>query len=76
MKWLKDTLLKETVGPLARRVGGNVAAFATALGLAGQHERAVEAAVAWLIMLGVEVALSGTTRNALILKAKQEWGKN
>lgn len=76
MKWLKGNLVNELLGPLARRMGGQVAAFVTALGLAGKHEEAIAAAVAWAILTGAEVAVSGSTRNALIRKAKQEWGKN
>ena len=72
MKWL----IRESLGPIARRVGGQGAAAMVALGMAQQHEAAVAAAIAWGLLTVAEVVVSVKTRNTLVEKAKQQWGKN
>ena len=72
MRWL----IQESLGPIARRVGGQGAAVMVALGMAEQHEGAVAAAIAWVLLTFAEVAVSVKTRNTLVAKAKEQWGKN
>jgi hypothetical protein len=72
MKWL----VTEIVGPVARRVGGQVAAALVGLGMAQQHESAAAAIVAWAIISAGELLASHRNRNALIDKAKNGWGRN
>ncbi|MGR3624502.1 hypothetical protein [Pseudophaeobacter sp.] len=72
MKWV----VSEILGPLARRVGGQAAAAAVALGMAQQHEAALAAIVAWAIVSVGEVAVSSRSRKALVKSAKDAWGQN
>lgn len=72
MKWLIQNAVSEVVAPAARRVGGNLAALLVGLGMAGQHESAVAAAIAWAIVSAVELMLSAKART----KLKAQWGKN
>lgn len=72
MQWM----VKEVLGPVAGRVGGQVAAALVALGMAHQHENAVGAVVAWAIVSAAEVALSARNRKRLIEQAKNSWGRN
>lgn len=68
MKWL----VQELVAPAARRLGGQVAAAAVALGLSAQHESALAAIVAWVVISGAELASSSAARR----KLKAQWGRN
>jgi len=72
MKWM----VSEILGPVAGRIGGQVAAALVALGMAQVHENAVAAVVAWAVISVAEVAVSGLSRKRLIDKAKAAWGQN
>lgn len=76
LPWLKSYAVTEMVRPVASRLGTNAAAFATALGLAGEHEKALAAAVTWALMLAAESAFSVSARHRLVRTAKTAWGKN
>lgn len=69
-------LVQEVVGPLARRVGGQVSAALVGVGMATQHESAVAAAIAWAIVASVELIASSRNRKAIVTKAKETWGRN
>jgi len=72
MKWL----IQESLGPIARRIGGQGAAVAVALGMAQEHQSALAAAIAWGLVTFAEVVVSVKTRRDLVTKAKRQWGTN
>lgn len=72
MKWMPN----EIVGHVARRVGGQAAAALVALGVAQEHENAVAALVAWVVISAVELAASSRNRRTFAEKAKTAWGRN
>lgn len=72
MEWL----VVNAIRPVASRLGGQVAALLVGLGLAGQHEKAVAAAVAWVIVYAAEVMFSVKSRGKAIELAKKSWGRN
>lgn len=72
MQWM----VSEIVAPFARRVGGQSAAALVALGMAGQHEAAVAAAIAWAVVSVAELAVSSRGRSTLKAKAREAWGRN
>ena len=72
MKWM----VNEIVGPVARRVGGQAAAALVALGMAGQPEAAVAAAVAWGVVSVAELLASSRGRNKLIAKVRRTGSAN
>lgn len=72
MTWI----VSEILGPAARRVGGQAAAALVALGMAHEHESAVAAVVAWLIVSAGELLVSSRGRKSLAEKAKLGWGRN
>lgn len=72
MQWL----VKEVIGPLARRVGGQAAAALVALGMAQQHESAVAALVAYAIVSVGELTVSARSRKVLRDTVVKSWGRN
>lgn len=72
MKWL----IAETVRPVAGRIGGQTAAFLVGVGMAAQHESAVAAVVAWIVVTVAESVFSSLSRRKLIRLAKESWGRN
>lgn len=72
MNWL----IQDLVRPVATRAGGQAGAFAVALGVAGEHQHAIAAVVAWGVLTLAEVLVSARARENLKAKAKSAWGKN
>lgn len=72
MQWL----VVNAVRPVASRIGGQVAAAAVALGLAEQHEMAVAAFVAWVLVFLAELMFSVKSRSKALDLAKKSWGRN
>ena len=72
MKWLTNELL----APVARRVGGQVAAALVGVGMAQQHESAVAAGVAWGVVTVAELVASHVSRKRRDREARENWGHN
>lgn len=72
MKWLMEKAVSEVVAPAARRLGGQASAMLVGLGMAGAHQSAVAAAIAWAIISAAELVVSSASRKRFLKK----WGKS
>lgn len=66
---MKKWVVSEVVGPIARRIGGQVGALAVGAGLAQEHESAVAAIVVWAVLAVAELLMSARNRKTVIDKA-------